>query len=183
MKLSTALAIVLASLVVHLDAHGEDASHGKQLQFEFRVLEGDPLGSLKNGTQKVLAEPSIVTFEKRRFQFISGGEVAIPDENGAVQFAPIGQTINGTPGAVKDGKVRLDLTLSNTTQIDGADDALQLVTESHRTISTVSLNETVKFRWKNGAPDNQAWVELTVQEVKPLQIPADNVPQPATPAR
>jgi hypothetical protein len=146
-------------------AGGDQPSPGKQLQFNVRVFEGDPLGSRQAGTLKVLAEPRLVTLENRPFSFVSGGEILIKDGEG-VQFQTFGRTIEGKPGAVKDGKVRLEITLSNTTVGERTEDRIQLHSESTRTITTVRLGEVVKLRWGKGSADKQIWAELSVEEVK-----------------
>jgi hypothetical protein len=75
--------------------------------------------------------------------------------------------IEGRPGAVKNGKVRLDITLSNTTIGERTEERFQLHSESTRTITIVRLGEVVKLRWRKGTADKQTWVELSVEEVKP----------------
>jgi hypothetical protein len=62
-----------------------------------------------------LTEPSVVTLENRPFSVVSGGEIPVTDGE-SVQYQPYGRIIEAKPGAVKDGKLRLDITLSNTTR-------------------------------------------------------------------
>lgn len=145
---------------------GDNRSSMKQLQFNLRVFEGDPLGSRETGTLKVVAEPRIITLEKRSFSFASGDEVAVTGSDG-VQYVQSGQVLEGKPGAVKDGKIQLDITLSNTTVGKRTQGHIQLHTEMSRTITTVRLGEVVKLRWGKGTTDKQAWVELSVAEIKP----------------
>jgi hypothetical protein len=145
---------------------GDHTSSMKQLQFNLRVFEGDPLGSREAGTLKVVAEPRLITLEKGSFSFVSGGEVAVTGIDG-VQFVQSGRVLEGKPEAVKDGKIRLDITLSNTTVGKRTQEHIQLDTETSRTITTVRLGEVVKFRWGKGSADKQAWVELSVAEIKP----------------
>jgi hypothetical protein len=147
-------------------AGGEQPPPGKQLLFNVRVFEGDPLGSREAGTLKVLAEPRLVTLENHPFSFASGGEIPVRDGQ-AVQFHSFGRRIEGKPGAVKEGKLRLEITLSNTTIGERTENRIQLHTESTRTITTVRLGEVMKLRWGKGSADRQAWVELSVEEVKP----------------
>lgn len=167
MKWSLAIALAAAVLVGSQSTAG-DAKHspGKPLQVNLRVFQGDPLGSREAGTLKLLADPNLITLENRVFTFVSGGEIAVT-EGEEVQFVQIGRMIEGKPGAVKDGKVCLDLTLSNTTVGERTEERVQVHTESTRMISTVRLGEVVKFRWRKGSADRQVWVELTVAEVKP----------------
>lgn len=84
-----------------------------------------------------------------------------------MRFVPFGWMITGKPGAIKDGKVRLDITLTNTTVGQRNEGRTQLHTESMRTITTIRLGEVLKLRWGKGNADRQAWAELSVEEVKP----------------
>jgi hypothetical protein len=167
MRWSITLVLTAAMLVGRQPtAGGDQPPPGKQLQFNVRVLEGDPLGSREAGTLKVLAEPRLITLENRPFSFVSGGELPVTDGE-SVQFQSFGRMIEGKPGAVKDGKVRLDITLSSTTIGERTKDRIQLHSESTRTITTVRLGEVVKLRWGKGGTEKQTWAELSVVEVKP----------------
>jgi hypothetical protein len=167
MRWSIALVFTAAMLVGSQPTVGGDRPQpGKQLLFNVRVFEGDPLGSREAGTLKVLAEPRLVTLENRPFSFVSGGDIPVTDGE-SVQFQPFGRMVEGKPGAVKDGKVRLDITLSNTTIGERTEDRIQLHSESTRTITTVRLGEVVKLRWGKGSTDKQTWAELSVEEIKP----------------
>ncbi|MFO0817987.1 MAG: hypothetical protein U1A77_08600 [Pirellulales bacterium] len=167
MRWSIALAFVAAMVVgSQSKASGDEPSSGKQLQLNVSVFEGDPLGSVEAGTLKVSAEPCLVTHENRLFSFVSGGEIAVTDGEG-VQFVPFGWMIAGKTGATKDGKVRLDITLTNTTVGQRNEGRTQLHTESTRTITTIRLGEVLKLRWGKSNADRQAWAVLSVEEVKP----------------
>jgi hypothetical protein len=167
MRWSIALVFAAAMLVGNQPtAGGDQPPPAKQLQFNVRVFEGDPLGSREAGTLKVLAEPRLVTLENRPFSFVSGGELPITDGE-SVQHQPFGRMIEGKAGALKDGKVRLDITLSNTTIGERTEDRVQLHSESTRTITTVRLGDIVKLRWGKGSTKKQTWAELSVEEVKP----------------
>jgi hypothetical protein len=168
MRRSIALTLVGVIFACGLSTAGGDRpAPAKQLQFNLVVYEGDPLGSREAGTLKVVAEPRLVTLENRPFAFLHGGEIAVPDSAKAVQFVEFGRRIDGKPGVVEDGKVRLDITLSNTTVGEGTEERRQFHTESTRTLTTVRLGEVLKLRWGKGNADKQAWVELSVVEGKP----------------
>jgi hypothetical protein len=145
---------------------GDKPAPGKQLQVNLRVFEGDPLGSREAGTLKVTAEPRLVTSENRRFTFLDGGEIAVTDGE-CVEFVQFGRMIEGRTGTVKDGKVRLDVTLSNTILGDRTEERIRTHTESMRTVTSVRLGEVVKIRWGKGRANKQVWVELSVEEIKP----------------
>jgi hypothetical protein len=146
-------------------AGGEKQPPARQLQINLVMFEGDPLGSREARTLKVVAEPRLIVLENRPFTFMSGGESPVNDGD-SVEFVPFGRAITGKASAVKGGKVRLDITLSETSPAEGTEERLQFHTRSTRTIATVRLGEVVKLRWGKGGSDKQAWVELTVEEVK-----------------
>ena len=159
MRWSITLAFAAAMLVGdHSQAGGDKSLPIKQFLFKLRVYEGDPLGSVEAGTLKLLAEPTLVTLENGSITFAyGGGEPAIPAGFKDMKFDQMGRMIKGTPVAVKDGKIRLDITLSNTTVGKGTEKHIQLNTESTRTITTVKPGEVVKLRWGKGSADKQVW--------------------------
>jgi hypothetical protein len=138
----------------------------RQFLLHMRVSEGDPLGSREAGTLKVLAEPNVVALAGHPFSVLSGGEITITDHDGTKIPQFFGLKVEGKAGAVDDGKVRLDLTLSNTTVREQTEQRVQIHTESMRTIATVRLGEVVKFHWGKADSDRQAWMELSVEEFK-----------------
>lgn len=148
-------------------AGGDRPAVGRQIQFNLRVFQGDPLGSREAGTLKLLAEPCLVTREGYTCTFATGGEIAVPTATGGVELVTIGLQVEGKPGAVKHGKVYLDLTLSETARAENAGERLRFDTHSTRTITTVKLGETFKLRWGQGTAERQQWVELVVTEVGP----------------
>src|SRR5688500_17591060 len=94
-------------------AGNDQPSPRTRLHFRLSIYEGDPLGSREAGTLKVLAEPILVTEENQSCSFNSGGEVPV-GADGQVQYLPFGRMIKAKPGSVKDGKIPIDITLSNT---------------------------------------------------------------------
>jgi hypothetical protein len=144
---------------------GDKPSSEKQLRFNLRLLEGDPLGSPEAGTVKVLTKPLLIACENQPFSFDCGTLVPVTHDGG-VQYVKTGQTVKGKPSAVKDGKIDLDVTFSNTT-FKGNPEHFQLQTESTRTTTSLRLGEMVKLRCGKGSADKQTWVELSVEEIKP----------------
>jgi hypothetical protein len=169
MKWSVTLAFAAALLVgSQSTAGGDKHSAAKQFQVNLVVFQGDPLGSLEARTLKISDERRLVIRENRPFSYdVSGHVIEIPDKAEGEQFVQFGRKLEGKAGVVKDGKVRLDITLSNTTFGERTGDSIQLQAESTRTISAVRLGETVKLRWAKGSADRQTWIELSVKEVKP----------------
>jgi hypothetical protein len=60
----------------------------------------------------------------------------------------------------------LSTSLSSSIVGERKGDHIQLHSESMRTITTVRLGEVVQLRWGKGSADRQAWVDLSVEEVK-----------------
>jgi hypothetical protein len=162
------LALVGAMLVGSESTSGRDKpASAKQIQFSLCIFEGDPLlGSREAGTLKVLAEPRVTTLENRPCTLISGGEIPVR-EGAQVEYVEYGTKFQCKPGLVKDGKIRLDLTVSNVTVGEKTEKRIQLTTESTRTITTVRLGEVIKIRVGQGSADKQVWAELSVDEVQP----------------
>lgn len=171
MKHSITSAFVVALLAGATSAHAaEKSSHPKQLRYKLRICEGDPLGSPKFGTVKTRNAPEFVATEGRPFTVMSGGLVPIPNGCNSFEFLQIGWTIKGKHGAVKDGKIRVDITLRNRTMFERtAAGRMQFHSEGTRVIMTVPLGEVVKIRLPNGTVNKQKWVELSVDDAR--QIP------------
>ena len=68
---------------------------------------------------------------------------------------------------VKDGKVRLDVTVSNTKFDPRTKGRIQFHTDMTRTITTIRLGEVVKLRCGKGSADHQTWAEVSVGAVEP----------------
>jgi hypothetical protein len=165
-KRTITLAITMVLIGSQLAPGGDRPSSVKQFQFNLRVLKGDPLGSQRTGTLKVVAEPRLITLENRTACFFDGGEIAVSTPDG-VEFVQVGRRMEGKASTIKGGKVRLDVTLARTTAGDRTEERIQLHTEASRTITTVRPGEVVKLRWGKGSADKQTWAELSVEEVKP----------------
>jgi hypothetical protein len=176
-KCSATLAFVAALLVGAGSARAaEKSSHPKQLRYKLRICEGDPLGNPKFGTVKTQNAPEFVATEGRPFTVMSGGQVPVPNGSNSFEFLQLGWTIKGKHGAVKDGKVRVDITLRNRTMFERtAAGRMQFHSEGTRVIMTVPLGEVVKLRLGKGTADKQKWVELTVDDVRRIR--------PVTPKR
>jgi hypothetical protein len=132
----------------------------KQLLFRVRVYEGDPLGSLAEGTLKVLAEPNCIALENGEFSYATEGVMPLWDDE-HVKFVPVGLTIKGEPETVKDGKVRIDIMLSNSVVVRKGE-RIEFQTESMRTSIFLRPGEVVKLRYCKGSADRQGWIELSM---------------------
>jgi len=166
MRTSFLLAAIAALFVSSNTTIGGDKQVAAKLQFNVSVYEGDPFGSREAGTIKLRGQPRIVTRENQSGTFISGGELPVPVGNDGIDFVPIGVTGECKAAFAKDGKVRLDLTLSNTTPGDQTAERTQLHTQTTRTITTVKLGEVLKLRCGKADAEKQIWIELSVEKVK-----------------
>jgi hypothetical protein len=142
-------------------------SPAKQLAITLHVCSGDPLGNEKQGTLKVLAEPHLVTFENKTASFFSGSEFVVPGGATGIRFMEIGHKVVIKPGAVKDGAVHLDITYTSSTAEDPTPERLRIRTESARTIGTYKFGEVIKLPIGPRSADQQEWIEVIVDEVKP----------------
>ena len=147
------------------NAGGEKQDTDKPLLLAITFCEGDPLGSREAGTLRLLAPPRVITRQNRQCEFLLGDGRRIPIGTDETDFVKTGASFRCTPALVKDGKVKLDLTLSNTTPGDGDQTAerIQVHTQSTRTITTVKLDEVIKLRFGKADGDKQRWVELSVE--------------------
>jgi len=167
MRCSIALAFVVAMIgEIQASENAEQSPSTKQFKISIRVLEGDPLGKWQNGTIKTLAEPCLITVEKHPFSFVAPGQIPVPNI-ADTPLPSIGRTIEGEVRSHRDGKIRLDITLSTTTFAEQTDDRLQFNSKSTRTITTIEPGELVKLRWNEGTAAKQTWAELSIEEPKP----------------
>jgi hypothetical protein len=166
MQSSFFLALYLGVLGASL---AEDAKPqpAKLLSCKMRVCSGDPLGSEKKGTLKVEAEPRLGVLEGQTGSFSSGTEVALPDGPRGIQKVLIGQKVQIKTGAVKGGGFHLDITYSSSTAEDPTPDRIRLRTESARTIGTYKFGEVIKTPLSPRTADQQEWIEVVVEEIKP----------------
>src|SRR5262249_30721931 len=94
----------------------------------------------KDGQQKTLATPVLLAVEGETASFHSGGELAVV-LGGGVEFVPFGTSVTVAPTLAKNGAVRLDLALGQTTAAQQKKGRLDLATQSARTIRLVGLND------------------------------------------
>jgi hypothetical protein len=143
--------------------HGEQKSApAKQLQFNLRLLEGDPLGSVEAGTVDILSQPQLITQEKQECSMFTGQEILAP---AGAERVECGVKVRIQPGAIVGGKVRLDITASHSTLESQSKDRIEIRTDETRAITTVRLGEVVKLRMDKGDAKRQKWVEVSVVAV------------------
>jgi hypothetical protein len=161
------IALMASLLAASASTAGDNAVAPKQLQFNLRVYEGDPLGSIDAGTLKQHCDTRLVTLENRPATLVAGGELPVTHDGTSVEHIPFGRTAELRPGKVHDGKVHLDIQLTNTTVAANTKEQTELRTESARTLRTVKFGETVKLRWPGASAGKQVWVEFSVDAIEP----------------
>jgi hypothetical protein len=139
----------------------DNTAPAKQLQFTVRIYDGDPLCSPQAGTLKVLADTRVTTLENRKMSVASGHEVFVPE---IMEHVQLGRLLEVLPGVVKDGRICLDITLSNTTAGEKNNGRAQFHAQTTRTITTIKLGEVLKVRWGDGGAEKQSWVELSLDK-------------------
>lgn len=145
----------------HSTARSEEQQTAKVLKVHLRLYVIDFLTG-ETEVLKQIAEHDMIVLENRSFAFMSGGEVVVKG-----QIIPIGTILEGALGAVKDGEIQVDSKLSYTTVIEKTEHSIRLLPQSKRVVTSLQLGKTMKFSSGNGTAQKQAWVDLSVEEVKP----------------
>ena len=169
-RLRNLFGMMLAASAVAAAPAAENAPLENQLLVKLRVCQGDPLGSVAEGTLKVIAAPQVVTCEQRPFSLVVGGEVAVPEFHADKETVFVGLQVDGKPGLAIDGKVPLDLTLANTTADRGDKDEPRFKTDKVRTFMKLTLGETKRFRIRKEG-DRDTWLEIAVEKFVPRASP------------
>lgn len=118
------------------------------------------------GTLRVITKAGMTMKVDGGFLTHCGGQVQVTTAKG-IQPIPIGWNIYAQVGGVKDGKVRLDLTLSRTRLAEQKEDFHHFCSESTYTFATIKLGEVATLPWRKDASDQQAVLEVSVEECKP----------------
>jgi hypothetical protein len=142
-------------------AQVKNPEQGKMLILTTRIYDKPPNGDRPGKGSKLFFRPRVAALENVQFS-LRVGAPAIPSRSNDLDNC--GPGIDGRMGPVRDGRVRVDLTFSNTTAEDASEDHLQLHTDSHRIVTTLNLGEKSKMRWANFNGSESAWVEFQVDE-------------------
>lgn len=170
MKTTLSIICVMALMMGSLPgAESKKTESPLQIQFDVRILEGDPLGSIEAGSIRVVSRPTIRTLEKQEFGLTIG--VAQPVPAGDEQFVDYGIEITGKVKRVTENTLLLDVALTDTRLDESAkqsESRLELVTEGTRVISTVKFSELMKYRIgkRNDRQDQQRWAEFTARLIE-----------------
>ncbi len=122
------------------------------------------LAEMRDGKDKVLADPRLITLEGRPASFTIGGHRSIPLGGGMTEQVLIGTTINAVVRSGKGNKIYLDVTVSLPTQTTISDGAI-LETKTKRIISETTLDSCLQFAVA-GEDSKLFRVSIGVQEMK-----------------
>lgn len=164
--------LLIATLVVlgclPAAAPAADPPGERQLLIRMRLVEGDPRGSVDEGTQRVLAAPALVTLEGREATVQVGGEVPLADDPGApLVFAPVGVRAVLRPGQVDGDRVRLDVELSYSEAVEEREGRRAVRGETYRTVIDARLGKRQTLGGQGRVGGSLRWLELTVEEAHP----------------
>ena len=94
----------------------------RQVRITFRVLEGAVDGSLKKGTQRIVAAPEIIVKDGREGFVLVGKELAARDDDGKPMLDGIRAT--ATPTIQPDGQIQVAMRVENSKPQTTADGKL-----------------------------------------------------------
>ncbi len=150
-----------------LDSKNLPDTSGRVFQVEFTVLTGDPLGSRKAGTQRILASPTLAMMSGREAQFTVGGEIPIPQSQ-PVQFATTGTILRFKVTGKDESNVQLSVQAENVTLKGQTKDQFTLDTKGAKLFGVQKLDEKTTMRISEEA-EKQTWVEFTVMDITDRQ--------------
>jgi RNA polymerase sigma factor (sigma-70 family) len=125
----------------------------RSFHFDFRVVEE------KKGERKLLAAPRLVTLEDKPATFACGGERPVLMGRGRIERAIVGTVVQFVAHAGEEGKLCLDMTLSQSTPGAAQPGEVTFETKSIRTLRTVGFGQPFSATLKTGEKD-QATLEV-----------------------
>lgn len=144
----------------------------RQVMIQVRVVEGDPAGSAEAKTQRVLAEPTLVTMYGRPASFRSGGEIAVRAEGDRMpRYVEFGTSLNVELELTDDKHASgsIHLLVEQPTQAIAADAqpvaSASLVGVSHRVAGKFPLGKTIRIPDQLPQGRVATWAEIVVTEV------------------
>jgi hypothetical protein len=148
-KLFAALVLGLFAVFVVVPVLAHPAGP-KQITCHYRLMQGDPLGSLDKGTLKVLAEPTLVT---------------IDGQNCSVEVN--GYQVNCLPLIYPEGKIHLDFDVTRTQTIKQTKERTTVQNVEVKTSRTVRPGKVAKVRLGKTPAGDPVWLEVSAEIVKP----------------
>lgn len=150
-------------------ANAADEASSQQILIKIRMIRGNPCGRGEELPPKVMAEPNLVTLQHFSASFSAGGKRI--QVLGVKEQAHMSRRIDFTPGEIRDGKIDLQLTMSQgivvvrprfmqTTSFEPL--AGELDVEKSRTFHRLPLGKVVKLRWRSEPGEPREWIELSV---------------------
>ena len=143
-----------------------------QYVLDVRLIQGDPLGSVSAGTQKLLSEPRLVTTGGKPAAFRVGGHKYFSRAKGpifdAADLTPLGTECEFLPVPQADGKVQVELNVKSATVVKQRDGEDGVSVGSAKTSIVVPTGEWVKQRLSAASATDQTWLEWQVRPQQQL---------------
>jgi type II secretory pathway component GspD/PulD (secretin) len=139
--LSVAL-LVLTGFIAMAGERNHEQSKGRYFQLDCVLVEFN-----SQGQKKVISRPSLACWEGKPATFANEGQVAHELKDGRdvnIEYIPIGFTATMTLRVLKNGKIRLDMTIEDSKVLRNSD-ILRVKKTSLRSIETTRLGETVRI--------------------------------------
>jgi hypothetical protein len=160
-KGSLVLAAVVGLAVLGPGRAADAGAEVRQFVIDFRLLQGDPLGSPEKGTAQVLTQPSMRLLEMQEGRMFVGARVKVDGKR-----LDVGYSFRAVAASAPGGKVRLRVTVEATDVVENPADRQPVVrtvverTTFHR---EAKLGEMLRVRVGRRGP-KETWVELRAQE-------------------
>lgn len=158
-------ALMLAAVMAAYQKSPEPES--AHLVVELRVIQGDPLGSVEEGTQTLLTEPKLVTmsgrpafFRQKEKKYFTRAKGPVID---AADLVPLGTECEVLPILRGDGKVYVEVN-AKTTVVKGAEGKEVADENSIRVSVVLEQGQTFKRRLAQHSATDQTWVEWSVRK-------------------
>jgi hypothetical protein len=138
----------------------------RQVRFDVRVCQGDPLGSRAEGTVKYIAEPSVVSSSGRSAVFRTGGAVGVLDPDGRPGQEWVGAAVELLPICQPGGTIWVGVNATHRWEnaVQGQPGRPTFTEQGCRQARFVTPGETFRFRISADSPKFQTWAEVTVRQ-------------------
>lgn len=144
------------------------AAKPRGFRVEVTVCEGDPQGNRADGTIVHLAEVVVVT-PAGQPAFVRNARGVLRGPGGQGIVAQLGTDLELVPYVLPTGDLLVELKATRTALAPGpaVKGALGFTECTTRSSSVTKAGSTIRVPLGEDSPKKQAWVEVTVTEVKP----------------
>jgi hypothetical protein len=164
----TALLVVVAAMIpARAEEPAPDSKPAlRQFQIKVRIVEDGP------ESERVLAQPTLITLEGRPATFMVGGEMAFTNKaTNEIETIPFGVKLTASVAAPQGGKIRVDCELERSEVIsecrDGDDVAIHTKSVAVRMVRAIRLGRTIDVEFQETDKRPAVRAELTVTDSKP----------------